>query len=143
MKVQHIFICIAFLCNSQSFLAQSFSVDYDVNGNRISRKIIQLKSTSFNSTQYEADTIKYLEKANDFVITVFPNPTKGELKIEISPFDLVQNSSIGVYNSQGSLIVQMSSSGADYINLSKYPPGYYIMQIDINGKKLEWKILKE
>lgn len=143
MKIKQIFICIAFLCNSESFWAQNFSVGYDANGNRISRAIIPLKSASVNSSQHEADTSKYYEKMDDFVISVFPNPTEGELKIEISRFDLVQNSSIKVFNSQGSLIVQMSSSGSDYINLTKYPPGYYIMQIDINGKKSEWKILKE
>lgn len=143
MKIRHIFICIAFLCNSESFWAQNFSVGYDANGNRISRATIPLKSTSVNSSQHEADTLKYCEKMDDFLIFVFPNPTEGELKIEISPFDLVQYSSITVYNSQGSLIVQTSSSGSDYINLTKYPPGYYIMQIDINGKKFEWKILKD
>jgi hypothetical protein len=72
---------------------------------------------------------------------VFPNPTKDKLTIT----DLAQGSQLTIYNSIGQLVVQLSNSQSQTIDISKLEKGIYTYSI-INNKQNEissGKFIKE
>jgi hypothetical protein len=143
MKNLFVFFVVAYLCSLQTIKSQSFVIDYDVNGNRISRHI-PLKST----TALTPDSIKQYEVFQEDVgqqkVSIYPNPTRGELKIEITGIDVLKPSSIIIYNETGKMLYQKRQiTGSDIINMSDYPNGLYILKVNLDNHCSEWKILKE
>jgi hypothetical protein len=122
---------------------------YDDAGNRTTRSIHLVKATSAINEQ---DSLTYSHMHKDSVlytdfdqkIKIYPNPTKGQLKVELKGFDLTQKSGIYVYNPTGILILQKTPAHeSDVIDLSNYSIGIYVMRIIISDKVSEWKIIKE
>jgi hypothetical protein len=127
---------------------------YDAMGNRIGRNTIRLKSSAFYAAKRDSATMaindsiapgEIFEKAGkDYTIKIFPNPTRGELKVQITNFDFSQNSAIHVYSASGKLVAQKSpATGSDIIDLLSQPNGMYVMKILLGEKTSEWKIIKE
>jgi len=127
---------------------------YDAAGNRISRIGIILSKAPGNvdTTGNVADTYfnnnvakqQYQANIEDYVITVYPNPTTGELKIDISNFEEGTKGSIMIIDMQGKLIYQRDNiSGNSIVNLSNAASGQYLMRIAVNNKNHEWFVMKE
>jgi hypothetical protein len=130
---------------------------YDPAGNRTSRFVILLKSSKFINEQdsvnvqntaqgqesmFEKDSLKYTDL--DQKVKIYPNPTKGLLKTELSGFDMSLKTGIYVYNSIGTLLQQrVPATSTEIIDLSPYATGIYIMRIVVGDKVSEWKIIKE
>lgn len=131
---------------------------YDLAGNRTSRtSAITLKSSKYihqpdslnaenivqdQASLFEKDSLKYTDLEQK--VKIFPNPTKGQLKTELSGFDPSDKIGIYVYNSAGALIQQkVPATTSEIIDLSAYPIGLYIMRIVVGEKVSEWKIIKE
>jgi hypothetical protein len=73
---------------------------------------------------------------------VFPNPTKDKLTIT----DLAQGSQLTIYNSIGQLVVQLSNSQSQTIDISKLEKGIYTYSIITDNKQNEissGKFIKE
>jgi hypothetical protein len=125
---------------------RSYSFIYDESGNRILREaqIVQLKSGSSVSADYEHYQESVLVKElSDRTIKIYPNPTKGSIKISISE-SLNDSPRVIVYNTSGQVLVDMHIEGTESeINLSRQCPGIYLLRIIINGRSSEWKVLKE
>jgi hypothetical protein len=143
MKNLFVFFVVANLCSIQTIKSQSFVIDYDANGNRFSRHI-PLKSTA----ALTPDSIKQFEVFQEDVgqqkLSIYPNPTRGELKIEITGIDVLKPSSIIIYNETGKMLYQKRQiTGSDIINMSDYPNGLYILKVNLDNHSSEWKILKE
>jgi hypothetical protein len=125
---------------------------HDASGNRTGRNVIRLKSAltyftlsdSVNNEDYNPfPESKFYEDAN-YNIKIYPNPTHGELKVEISDFDFSKKSGIYIYNLSGSLISQKSpATGLDIIDLQNNKNGIYLMKIVLGDKTSEWTIIKE
>jgi len=138
-------------------LAQTtMSFGYDNAGNRTSRSIkISLKSAKVDSSdlallkeqtdpQAEKKKEVFEDKLGEQKILIYPNPTKSELKVDITGFDFSKSASIANYNQSGKLIAKKSPlSGSDVMDISSYSDGIYIMRITIGDNVSEWKILKE
>ncbi len=78
-------------------------------------------------------------------IVIYPNPTRGELRIETSYSGVTQpERTITVYAISGRLILnkQFTTSEAT-INIADQPSGVYILVLTINGKAHRWNIVKE
>lgn len=131
---------------SASVQAQtSFRFTYDDSGNRVSRAVISLKSASITSDTLQAKQAKKpLEDQVGLQKTrIYPNPTKGLLRIEF-PGLAEQGTSIRVFDSNGRLIIQKTGAETENeLDLSAYPPGFYILTIRSGQEKKEWKIIKE
>ena len=133
-----ILICIA----SNTLHAQTpCTFLYDDAGNRVERVIdLTQKSASL------ATSIANVEIEEDLPtkITIYPNPTKGLMKIQTSGFDPGQLFHITIYNLQGMLVFQQETSNIlSEVNLTGKPAGTYIMQIRFNNKSEQWKIIKD
>lgn len=121
---------------------------YDNSGNRTSRTIelpapSSLKSAKVDSTKNEFKQM-FEDKFDNTQITIYPNPTKGVLKIDIAGFENKGTSVIYVYNTKGNMVTQKSPlSESNIIDLSPYPGGMYVLKIVLGNDVSEWKILKE
>ena len=127
-------------------LAQSthYVFTYDTSGNRTSRTIDLSKSAEISASSSIANNEKLLEaELANLEIKIYPNPTKGILKIEIPSIGEIKPSLV-VYNLSGEQLVHKTvASQISTIDLSGQPAGMYILKI-INGQEsLDWKIIKD
>lgn len=135
----------AFLISTTVHAQTNFGFTYDASGNRLTRAVILLKSATIPGDSLQS---KKAEKPLDDLIglqktRIYPNPTKGMLRIDF-PSLTEQEATIRVYDPNGRLIVQKSAvSSGNEVDLSAYPPGFYVMVIHIGQEKKEWKIIKE
>jgi len=147
MKTRFLFliiITIGVFCFRQA-QAQGVSYGYDASGNRISRVITippPLKSSKSEPTGEEQ---VYSEVLKDFTVKIYPNPTKGELTVEIGQLPEGKTASLRLYNLQGKLILQRTGlhDGSEHLNISHHPTGVYLMKIATKDASTEWKIIKK
>lgn len=116
---------------------------YDDAGNRLTRKkeiVVQTRGALNN----EEEPSVYEEELSETKVTIYPNPTKGVLKVDISGVEKFENAQISLYDLTGKLLQQWAGiSQSNEIDLSERTPGMYIMQIVYNGNASSWKIIKE
>jgi hypothetical protein len=148
-------IVIIFSLFAATLSAQTpISYGYDLSGNRYLRKIVQLKSAIIDTSQSpqvensqsssKETNEKFGEELGKFKIEIYPNPTRGELRVEITGFDPSVESSLRVYNLSGAQVaIQKPLSTTNVIDFSHWPSGTYIVKIELGSKVSEWKIMKE
>jgi len=125
--------------------AQTISYGYDDAGHRISRKIITLKSAKVSEVTSTAKNNEvYEENLGEQKIFIFPNPTRGELKVEISGYEKSTQTALYLYSLSGTLLLNKTSTNSFMtLDLSTYPIGTYILKIILDNNLKEWKIVKE
>lgn len=128
--------------------AQTFnaSYSYDANGNRESATIIFLSMSGTSPGPTIKDELK-VDLTTNLKITIYPNPTQGNLRMEltgaISEQLNVPGNAIRVWDMQGRLLLSVNSLGAsNSVDLSGFSNGTYIMQLFFNGKVRDYKIVK-
>jgi hypothetical protein len=159
MKKQ-ISIIILLLCSTLTLNAQSFKATYtyDANGNRVSASVIYLSLKSAKLDSAQSDSVKLdlnqkisndrlLDSLDNFNVRVFPNPTQGELLIEItgtSPNEFTkQGNTIKLLNYNGQLIYDINQvTSYNTVDLTPLIKGTYILVLYINGKTKPYKIIK-
>ncbi len=152
MKRKHILLTYLFCC---LFVAGNLSgaeikFEYDDAGNRTSRKIIRISNSNLRSAvaiqEENEETVEepqiFTDHLSQSTILIYPNPTKGLLKIEINgginPVDLQ------LYDMSGRLLQQESNVASSVtLDLSRLPAGTYILRLVSGNQKNEWKIIKE
>ena len=121
----------------------TYVYSYDASGNRTDRIIDLTKSGKIPNGSSISSEDFFDDKIADFNIKIYPNPTKGILKVEIPGLG-DQNARLAIYNLQGKQIVNNKVfNNLSTVNLSNYPPGMYILKILIGQKSSEWKIIKD
>ena len=123
--------------------AQRIKYTYDNAGNRLTRqKEIVVQTRGALSDEEEPSV--YEEELSETKVTIYPNPTRGMLKIDISGVEKFENARNSLYDLTGKLLQQWAEiSQSNAIDLSERTPGMYIMRIAYNGKISSWKIIKE
>jgi len=133
----------------------TFKYTYDDAGNRETRTIITLKSATIKNegenknseTDFivkETDKEVYQSKLGEATINIYPNPTKGMLKLTFDNTDDFANAELVLYDLQGGIISsQKGIDTSNVIDLSSQPQGTYILSISMNGNVREYKIIKE
>lgn len=121
-------------------MAQTLSYSYDAAGNRVKREIV----LNANKSPQQTNETLFMERLSDFDIKIYPNPTKGQLKVEISNLEKDDECTFLLFSLAGMQILskQVSEPTMD-LDLSGHPNGIYILQIIINGTNTIWKIIKE
>lgn len=77
-------------------------------------------------------------------IKIYPNPTDGIIKVEISGFEDTDICEVSIFNASGQqLLSQRASSYITEVNIVTQPKGIYIMRILLNGNDSIWKIIKK
>lgn len=144
--------------NATLIVGQTIHYDYDDSGNREKRYIVlgkggsssgeDLKKIEDNNKTEESKennkTVEFEDKLGEISIKIYPNPTHGNLLVEISGLGPDETVSYQLFSKSGSLLEIKKNLGYQfYIDLGKNPAGLYILNLLINGKMSQWKILKE
>ncbi|MCM1296914.1 MAG: T9SS type A sorting domain-containing protein [Muribaculaceae bacterium] len=122
-------------------VSQTISYGYDAAGNRIKREIII--DTQENPSK-KTQKITPIESLGDKTIKIYPNPTKGILKVEVSDCTEADNVTLTIYNSSGANLKTITvQEPTTTIDITDYAQGIYFMRIQILDKESTWKIIKE
>lgn len=122
--------------------SQTITYTYDESGNRIKREIIMSQKNI--PSQAGIDNIPSEAKLSGREIRIYPNPTKGILKVEIFGYMSGDNGRMMLYSLSGQTIAYMDiDSSVTIFDISTAQNGVYILQISLNGKSSSWKIIKE
>jgi hypothetical protein len=160
-----IWFVIPLFCMAQRALTVEY--DYDASGNRILRKTLNLPSfappsptdstfvTSDNSDELLsqkslhssnfADTPEYYtEKVSQTEIKIYPNPTTEKVTLEISGWENLQTGVFKLYSLSGQLLQEQAvHSLTTTISLANLPKGAYILNVQINDRVDDWKVIKQ
>ncbi|WP_257998968.1 T9SS type A sorting domain-containing protein [Hoylesella buccalis] len=118
---------------------------YDASGNRVKREIVMpIPKAMAKQQNFSSDNQSFSDMLRDHSIKIYPNPTKGALRICVSGLKGTDKCSLDVYTTQGVQILakKIETDNID-INISNQPNGVYLLQITINGKSTTWKIVKK
>ncbi|MFV0267951.1 MAG: T9SS type A sorting domain-containing protein [Draconibacterium sp.] len=120
------------------------SFEYDASGNREVRKVIVLsKSAEIAAQSNQQEEVVVEDKLGNQEIRIYPNPTKGILKIDFPSLSETE-AILNVYDLHGRLLIHKQAQEiGNELNLSSYPGGIYILNIHSGKEKREWKIIKE
>jgi len=146
------FVALCLLSGSYSFGQQQIVFSYDQAGNRVKREILMKKSAEFQDT-----TVVHKPHVDDFEtqkpvvdnfgkmkIKIFPNPTKGQLRIVIEEYPLGSSGTLSVFTLEGKILrKQIFAESNSQIDISDLPNGIYLFCIALGDYKGEWKIVKE
>jgi hypothetical protein len=131
---------------------------YDAAGNRTERHVIYLRSQEDSKSQEIENPVKnavsthqtgnvdviYKELLGEQEVGIFPNPTKGEITIEITNLQQTAPAKLEVFSLAGeSVFSENRLQNKTVVDLSKLPPGTYVLKILLDSKLSTWKIIKE
>ena len=151
-----LFFCLGLFCNLNS---QTITYLYDDAGNRTDR-IIEFKKHAkkrqINDTvpaieeqeqQYaeENENKKYEDDLfRDKKVVIYPNPTQGQLVVEIQNYDTETLGDISIYTTSGLLLEKKEINASNIpLDIGNQPDGMYLLNIKMDGKTSSWKILKQ
>ena len=156
MKLKILIIGLLAMASFKCF-AQGIEFYYDAAGNRVMRKVIGVAvpiapqpndTTEFNISSEDVTEPVLPEVYEDFLaekqLKIYPNPTRGRLKIDMVNYNLSDNGSIQVFDMGGRLVRSINNlSESMEVDITAEPAGQYIMIIIIGNEKSEWKIIKQ
>lgn len=120
---------------------QSISFTYDNDGNMESRYVSVLRSSESQSEEETSEVVSV--SLGEQEITVYPNPTRGEICIEIIPLHSGENNRLLLFDSSGRLLeTKPIESERTYIEISG-SPGFYLLDIHMGDNTSKWKIIKQ
>jgi hypothetical protein len=160
-----ILLALGYGARSQAFNA---SYTYDANGNRITATVIWLTTSLLKSDRVDDSvgvsstingnaavaslppttgnaTTPTIDSLAGTKITVYPNPTKGQLQIKLDGFDrsINSNQSITIYDVSGIKIMEIKPVlELNTVDLLLQPMGTYIMVIQLGSQSKTYSIIK-
>ena len=139
-----LFVVLSIWAAADAYAQNKIKYTYDSAGNRLTRQKEIVVQTRGVLSDDEVEPSIYEEKLSETKVTIYPNPTRGMLKVDISGVEKFENARISLYDLTGKLLQQWAGiSQSNTIDLSERTPGMYIMQVAYNGKISSWKIIKE
>jgi hypothetical protein len=129
------------MCQAQT----TVSFGYDEAGNRKSRYIpLGGQSQAFYETITAVDKVYDENLGDNKKLLIYPNPTKGELRIDVQGYEDESNVIISLFSLTGSLLITKKVvSGSETLDLSGYPNASYVLKVVLQDKTSEWVIIKE
>lgn len=122
--------------------AQKMEYTYDATGNRIKKEIVLGEDDGDLGEGYRKKLV-FEDVISEEIIKIYPNPTKGVLKIEL-PDALLENSSIRLLNLTGNVIIEQNNmTKINELNITNEAKGNYILQLISNEEVSNWKIIKQ
>ncbi len=119
---------------------------YDDNGNRLTRSITLKKSAVAEDSVYADEPEKeiFKEEIGETQIRIYPNPTQGELVVEVTGLSPEIPVEYSVYSTTGTVLKKHKIPEHQFnIDFRAYPGGIYVLKLSLDGKVSEWKIIKE
>ena len=133
-----LFLAIIFFLLSPICFSQTINFSYDASGNRVKREIIMNR---YDTKQKK--NIYFSEFLAKQQIKIYPNPTEGVIKIEISGLKKDDTGVAYIHNLKG---IEICSSNTIFspiqFDITSQTKGIYILTIRINESTTTWKIIK-
>jgi hypothetical protein len=125
--------------------AQTINYNYDNAGNRLRRYVdgeVIVQSAAVASEEIEEPMIDVWEERE---VSIYPNPTEGELKVSITGGELEEVYTYRLYNSAGTQILngQIDQLGETILSLSNQSTGIYVLVLTCNSESKTYKIIKQ
>ena len=147
-----IFGLISFISLSKTF-SQGIMFDYDENGNRKLRNVIELPYVNKNLAQTDSisgtnDTLTAELKTIEASfagnkVMIYPNPAKYDIIVEIENIS-DKKAEINVYDVFGKSVENIQViANRTLIDFSQRAIGAYLLKMTIDNKSETWKIIKE
>jgi hypothetical protein len=148
------FLLLGGLCSLSSWSQGNFTYTYDNAGNRTKRgpSTTKLKSAYIVNFSSEASgdssqvpKVKESEiKMAALEINIYPNPTHGEITLQLKNLDSTKPCVLSIVNLSGQEIISRRNlSDYNEIDLSPYSDGLYIVKLQVGETVRKWKIVKK
>jgi hypothetical protein len=112
--------------------------NYDDSGNRKSCWVFLMK---IGVDQGSNDSITSI---NDYNIKVYPNPTDRLLNVAIDRIKSNTNAKASICDLKGNVLKNIEKLNSEnQIDMTAFTNGVYILSIEIEGKKADWKVIKK
>lgn len=122
--------------------AQQIRFVYDAAGNQTAQYLLAIRSVNPQGEEQEENPAHKM--LADYEVTIYPNPTQGQLTVEIRTDKDELPGTIRLFTLQGESISQIPLQiPHTELNMSGHPDGTYILQIETEGEKNSWKIIKK
>ena len=142
-----------------NLFSQSIVFSYDEDGNMESRYMFTLRSAQVSEQIDEVDEIDEINEQIDEIkpeikeifsvalanqqITIYPNPTQGEIYVEIAPLNSKEENLMRLFDSSGRLIeTKKIESERTHLTISG-SAGVYFLNIHLGTNTSKWKIIKQ
>lgn len=145
MKKITIFLFLfGLLLFNQEIKAQTIKFEYDEAGNRTLRyKTVTLTQAKKDITDTVA-TQPQKEMMGTREVLIYPNPTRGALRIEIKGPQPETAMRFILTDMSGHVLATNQTTSFNYMyDMTSYPAAIYFLRIEIDGKRRDWKIVKE
>ena len=110
---------------------------YDAAGNRIKKEIL------FEQSQSKSQVVASSDMLDEKEIKIYPNPTEGELRVEIFNELKKTEGIVTVHGNNGAMIYTTPIiNGSASLDISSCPNGLYILHVKIGDCVSSWKIIK-
>lgn len=137
--IKSMLVLMTFVLLPSAANAQQVSYSYDAAGNRVSRSSAANAPQLFSRRSVSRNSSSQLQQA----IYVGPNPTNGPLSIRFSQWDDTNDCSLVLSNMSGQVFIRQAMTSTEaMLNLSTFPKGYYLLEVELNGDKSTYKIIK-
>lgn len=125
-------------------LSAQVTYTYDASGNRLSRTIQMSSTSSRTKKAFTQDSTARKDAISNLEVTIYPNPTKGILKISIKGLSESESATVTLSNTKGdALLVRKAGNSLETIDMTSMPDGVYLMKICYASDVKIWKIIKE
>ena len=145
MNMRNIFfILLSIMALETSSQTRNVQFTYDNAGNRIGRAIVLAQAPK--SRGFANDSVKteiYTDIFADYQLRVYPNPTKGDLKIELCGLPDGEIYHLLITDASGVVIVnRRTSENPTVADLTEFPAGIYIMRLQYKNFTKDFKIIR-
>ena len=133
------------LLSSSAFADHVVQFTYDQAGNRIGRAIVLPAASSAlrDAAPNDSTTAVFTDTFAEMTLNVYPNPTHGNLKIELAGLPDEDTYGFVIVNMSGDVIVQNDKAvNPSEIELSPFPTGVYILKLFYKEIMKDYKIIK-
>ncbi|RKT58296.1 putative secreted protein (Por secretion system target) [Coprobacter fastidiosus NSB1 = JCM 33896] len=143
MKNKIFSVLFILILSGNGYAQTPIRYEYDRIGNVILRYKISVQN--LQRTIQEKTSGTNPEPIAGKAMKVYPNPTRGVVKIVFSGMGDAIDIQTRLYNSKGSLLKSEigNSSAPISIDMSSYPPNWYILKVIAGKEAKEFKIIKE
>jgi hypothetical protein len=84
-----------------------------------------------------------IENLEGIKFDVYPVPTNGQFTIRLDQYFIYQKATVRIFDMFGkSIIYQNVNNTSEVIDISNYSKGIYLIILEVNGNRLEKKIMK-
>lgn len=143
MKTKYTLLIFSILLGKLLFAQIRICYDYDKAGNRTDRTVC-LKNVEATVDSISIAKKPIIEDLGEMVITLYPNPTKGQLTVKITNMPDNTTGEITLHDLNGRLITRQNTiKESTLLELSAQPLGIYVLRIRAGDKVSEWKVIKE